>query len=104
MEHRRLADSNNLGLMTNGSARDMLRYWHHPSWWMLMIATPLMIGAASCLYGWYSDRAVALRQQTTPGTIVAHEPANHNRYGYTFNVNDKTYIDWQVPYGGEQFA
>ena len=82
----------------------MLRYWHRPPWRMLIIAAPFMIGAVLCIYGWYSDRVVARRQQTTSGTIIVHEPANHDRYGYTFNVNQKTYSGWQVPYDDEQFT
>ena len=45
-----------------------------------------------------------MREQTTSGAIIAHEPANYDRYGYTFNLNEKTYCGWQVPYGSEQFA
>ena len=47
---------------------------------------------------------MALREQTTSGIITAHEPANHNRYGYTFKLNEKTYSGWQVPSDSEQFA
>ena len=90
--------------MTDGLARDMSRQWNRPTWWMLLIAAPWMIGATFCMYVWYTDRAVALRQQTTSGTIVAHKPASRNRYGYTFNVNEKTYGGGQVSYGDEQFA
>ena len=71
---------------------------------MLIIAAPLIIGVAFFTYGWYADRVVARREQTTPGTIVAHEPANHDRYGYTFSVNNQTYSGWQVPYDGDQFV
>jgi hypothetical protein len=38
------------------------------------------------------------------GTIVAHEPANHDRYGYTFSVNQQTYSGWQIPYDDVQFT
>ena len=82
----------------------MSRYSHGPRWWALVIAAPWVIGVTFCTYAWYRDRAVALREQTTSGAIIAHEPANHDRYGYTFNVNEKTYSGWQVPYGSEQFA
>ena len=70
----------------------------------LIIAAPWVIGLTFCLYGWYRDRAVASREQTTPGTITAHEPSNHDRYGYTFKLNERTYSGWQVPSGSEQFA
>ncbi len=40
------------------------------------------------------DRAIAGREKTAPGTITAHQPANHNQYGYSFCVNGKTYSGW----------
>jgi hypothetical protein len=40
---------------------------------------------------------IAQRQQTTSGTILTHEPSNHNRYGYNFSVSDKPYSGWHVP-------
>jgi flavin-dependent dehydrogenase len=64
----------------------------------------LMIAVTFCVYPWWKDRAIAARQQTASGTIVAHEPANHDRYGYTFNVNQKTYSGWQVPHDDDQFT
>ena len=89
--------------MTDGLGHHLLRYWHCPPWRMLITAAPLMIGAVFCIYGSYSDRVVARRQQTTSGTVFVHEPANHDRYGYSFNVKQKTYRGWQVPYDDEQF-
>ena len=56
-----------------------------------------MIGAALGIYGWHRGRVIAQRQQTTSGTIVTHEPANHNRYGYNFSVSDKPYSGWYSP-------
>jgi hypothetical protein len=70
----------------------------------LIIAAPWVIGLTFCLYGWYRDQAVAWREQTTSGTITSHEPANHDRYGYTFKLNEKTYTGWQVPYDSVKFA
>jgi hypothetical protein len=43
------------------------------------------------------DSDVASRQATTVGQIVAHEPSNHNRYGYTFQVNGHEYTGWETP-------
>jgi|SRR5215469_10964801 len=40
---------------------------------------------------------IAKREQTTQGMIIAHEPANHNRYGYVFTVNGKTFNGWAIP-------
>jgi hypothetical protein len=56
-----------------------------------------MIGAALGIYGWHRDRVIAQRQQTTSGTILTHEPSNHNRYGYNFSVSDKPYSGWHIP-------
>ena len=90
--------------MTDRPAVPMSRYWHRARWSALIIAAPWVIGVTFCVCGWYRDRAVALREQTTLGTITAHEPANHNRYGYTFKLNEKTYSGWQVPSNSEKFA
>src|SRR5688572_14869267 len=90
--------------MNDMTGRSTLRSGHHPLWRMLIIAAPLIIGVAFFTYCWYADRVVARREQTTSGTIVAHEPANHDRYGYTFSVNNQTYSSWQVPHDGDQFA
>lgn len=90
--------------MTDGLAHRMLRDWQRPSWRMLIVAAPFMIGTMFCIYEWQADRVVARRQQTTSGTIVAHQPANHNRYGYTFNLNQKAYSGWQMAYDNQQFS
>ena len=73
------------------------RFWSHPSWWSLLIVAPWMIGAALQIYQWRVDRAIAQRQQTTWGTVLTHEPHNHNRYGYTFSVNAISYSGWHSP-------
>ena len=89
-----------LRYMNDITGHNTLRSWHRP----LLIAAPLIIGVTFFTYEWYADRVVARREQTTSGTIVAHEPANHDRYGYTFSVNNQTYSGWQVPHNGDQFA
>jgi Protein of unknown function (DUF3592) len=89
--------------MTDEITHRKSRDWHRPGWRILIIAAPL-IGTIFFSYGWYADRVVARRQQTTSGTISAHEPANHDRYGYTFNVNQKTYNGWQIPYDDVHFT
>src|SRR5579859_1289424 len=43
----------------------------------------------------YSDSAP--RQQTATGTIVSHERANHNRYGYRFEVGGRSYSGAETP-------
>jgi Protein of unknown function (DUF3592) len=83
----------------------MFRNWHSQHWRVVAFAVMLTVVAVTFfIYPWYKDRAVAARQQTTSGTIVAHEPSNHDRYGYTFSVNQKTYSGWQVPYNDVQFT
>jgi hypothetical protein len=49
-------------------------------------------------------RDVATRQQTASGTITAHEPGNHSRYGYTFIVEGRSYYGWQIPQGSEEWT
>jgi hypothetical protein len=71
--------------------------WNPPSWWNLLITLPWVIGLVFLLSSSVSDRAIAGREQTTSGVIRAHEPANHNRFGYDFSVNGKLYTGWQIP-------
>ena len=83
----------------------MFRHWHRPHWSILIFAVVWTAFAVTFwVYPWYKDRAVAARQQTASGTIVAHEPSNHDRYGYTFSANQKTYSGWQIPYDDVQFT
>lgn len=49
-------------------------------------------------------RDVAKRQETTWGTITAHEPSNHNRYGCTFIVGGRRYDGWQIPQDSEEWT
>jgi hypothetical protein len=35
---------------------------------------------------------------------LVHEPANHDRYGYSFKVNQKTYSGWQMPDDDKEFT
>lgn len=73
------------------------RTWSHPSWWNLLIVLPWGIAVALAIHEWTVDRTVAKREKVTNGTITAHEPANHNRYGYSFSVNGKPYSGWESP-------
>jgi hypothetical protein len=43
----------------------------------------------------YSEREP--RQRTAAGTIVNHEPGNHNRYGYRFEVGGRFYTGDETP-------
>ena len=90
--------------MNDITGRSTLRSRHRPLWRLLIIAAPLIIGVTFFTHGWYADRVVARREQTTSGTIVADEPAKRDRYGYTFSVNNQTYSGWQMPYDDDQFT
>jgi hypothetical protein len=69
----------------------------HPSWWNLLVTLPWSVGLVLLVDSGISDRMIAKRQRTTQGSITAHEPANHNRYGYVFSVNGKSYTGWESP-------
>jgi hypothetical protein len=71
--------------------------WRYPSWWGLFVTLPLALGAAFSIHSWVSDRAIAKREKTTEGTIIAHRPANHDQYGYRFSANGKSYSVWETP-------
>ena len=63
----------------------------------LLVLIPWVIGALFLMSTArrYSDSAS--RQQTATGTIVSHEPANHNRYGYRFEAAGQPYTVSQTP-------
>lgn len=83
--------------------------WRHPSWWSLLIFLPWVLGSTVAIRGLVEDRTIAQREKTTTGTVTAHEPANHNRYGYSFTVDGRTYSGWSSlsrsrPRIGQQIA
>jgi hypothetical protein len=69
--------------------------WENPSWWNLLVVLPWTLGAILLVYQWNVDRDIARREQTAQGVITAHEPANHNRFGYVFTVNGKSFTGWE---------
>jgi hypothetical protein len=77
--------------------RRVAKDWNPPSWWALLVTVPWMIGVAFGIWGFVSGQKIAGRQQTTYGIVRAHEPANHNSYGYEFVVNGKVFTGWQIP-------
>ena len=81
----------------------MFRHWPSPPS-VLVLVVLLTIAVPFCIYPWYKDHSVAARQQTAPATIVTHEAANHERYGYTFTVNQKNYSGWLIPHNDQQFT
>jgi hypothetical protein len=56
---------------------------------------PWILGTILLVYEWNVDRKIAGREQTTQGVITAHEPENHNRFGYVFTVNSKSFNGWE---------
>ena len=77
--------------------RQTTRTWANPSWWYLLPVLPWTILTIFSVHKWAVDRDIATRERTTEGVINAHEPANHNRYGYAFSVNDKSFSGWESP-------
>ena len=71
--------------------------WMNPSWWNLLVMLPWTIGLMYAISEFRTDRDIAKRQETCQGVITAHEPQNHNRYGFTFSVNGKSYYGWESP-------
>jgi hypothetical protein len=71
--------------------------WTNPSWWNLLIALPWAIGLVIFVFGWNKDRDVASRERSVDGVVTAHDPANHNRYTYTFVVQGKSYTGQDIP-------
>ena len=64
-----------------------------------MAALPLVLFSALQLQQCFKYQRIAKRQTTAFGTVNAHEPANHNRYGYIFVVGEKQYSGWGHPAG-----
>ena len=77
------------------------RRWNRPSWWNLLVVLPWFLALAFLIQQSRTESQIAGRQQTTSGIVTAHEPANHNRFGYKFQANGKTYTGWQSPGNGE---
>ena len=81
----------------DGMAARISRTWNYPSWWKLLVALPWVLGLAFLIQESRTDSQIAGRQQTAPGIVTAHEIANHNQYGYKFDVDGKAYTGWQSP-------
>jgi len=62
-----------------------------------LVTLPWCVGFVLFVYSGISDRMIAMRQRTAQGLITAHEPANHNRYGFVFSVDGKSYTGWESP-------
>jgi hypothetical protein len=58
---------------------------------------PLPFVLAFFIHTSSADRDVADRQMKTSATIDLHDPLNHDRYGYTFLVDKRSYSGWAYP-------
>ena len=83
------------------SLRQRREIWSHPSWWLLLITLPWVIGLVFLIHLSRRDAAVAARERTAWGTIIAHDPGNHNSYQYAFLVGGRLYRGWDTPQGAE---
>jgi hypothetical protein len=63
----------------------------------LFALIPFILGAVVLLSLSEEYSEVARRQQAATGTIVRQEPSNHNRCGYTFEVDGHGYSGWDTP-------
>jgi len=86
-----------LGKIVDHMQRRATRTWANPSWWNVLVVLPWTIGVAFLIYQWNVDRGIATREQTTLAVITAHEPSNHNRFGYVFFLNGKSFTGWESP-------
>jgi hypothetical protein len=66
-----------------------------------LVIAPWILGATLMLLASQHDKDLASRQAATVGQIVAHEPSNHNRYGYKFRVDGHEYRGWETPLKAE---
>ncbi len=64
---------------------------------LLVIPALAALLAIGMVIAAHNDSGVASREQSTVGVIVAHEPSNHNRYGYKFQAGGRDYIGWETP-------
>ena len=76
---------------------DRLAQSANPTWWNLAVVVPWTLGLVLCIHGWQKDRAIASREKKAPAIVTAHEPKNHNRYGYTFPADGYLYTGWDTP-------
>ena len=67
----------------------------------LLVLTPWILGSTFLISSWKQYSEAGQREHTAKGTIVSHEPSNHNRYGYRFEVDGRTYEGSQIPLRNE---
>lgn len=86
-----------LALCLRASPRRILRIVivHPPI--KYIVAIPFIIGAALTFTASQHAKEVVSRQAVVVGQIIDHEPSNHNRYGYRFQVGGKEYTGSESP-------
>jgi hypothetical protein len=67
-----------------------------PSWWNLLVVWPFVVFVVLALCNFRTDQLTAAREQTVFGQIVSHDPPNHNRFGYQFEVTGRMYTGWAI--------
>ena len=83
--------------MSINAIDDRLELWRNPTWWNLLVLVPWVLGLFFSLYQWQLFRAIATRERESGAVVTSHKQTNHNRYGYTFDVDGHTYTGWNTP-------
>jgi hypothetical protein len=77
---------------------DRARQWRRPlSWWNLAALAPVLLLLVVSVRTWWNSAQIAKRQQTAVGIIDGHDPPNHDRYHYSFSVNERRFSGWAYP-------
>jgi hypothetical protein len=84
--------------------KDRAAAWDNPSWWNAMVLWPLPFVLFFCVHTSISDLKIAQRQRTTVATINSHDPPNHSRYGYVFELNKSQFSGWAYPNDKRSFS
>jgi hypothetical protein len=63
----------------------------------LVFPTLLAIAAFFFISSAHGYKEVSLHEKTTMGAIITHQPENHNRYSYRFQVDGQTYDGSETP-------
>jgi len=72
-----------------------------PSFSIPLLIPPALfaLGAIGMMIAAQRAKDVASREQSTTGTVVSHEPRNHNRHGYKFAVSFFSWISQSASFG-----
>ena len=62
------------------------------SWNALFVAAPLAFGLVMASYDSHREHSIAMRQESTTGTVTAYHSSNHNRCSYRFTFEGKEYV------------